>query len=139
MRDLRRASITSVLALGLACAAVPVAAQSSSGSTSTPGASSTTGTLPDNSLAGQRQGAMSGGKAPQTGDQNAAPGAAGTSGSSGSGSSGAGSSGSSAPTGGIPDNSLAGQRQGAIGGGSVSQGGAGSTESPQQSKPGSGQ
>lgn len=124
MRDLRNASIASMLAVALGLAAVPAVAQSStSGSTGTQGSGATTGTLPDNSLAGQRQGAIDGGKV-QQGEQGA------TAGQSGS---------TASPTGTLPDNSLAGQRQGAIGGGSVSQGGSGSTETPQQPRQGTGQ
>lgn len=129
MRTPRNASIASALAFGLLVTAVPALAQSSmgttnsggmnSGTTGAQGSTSTTGTLPDNSLAGQRQGAMTGGKAPQTGDQGIPPGTSGS---------------SSAPTGALPDNSLAGQRQGVIDGGSVTQGGSGSTDTTQQPK-----
>ncbi|MCG5238757.1 hypothetical protein ACIU1J_23550 [Azospirillum doebereinerae] len=130
MRTQRNAFLASALAFGLLVAAGPALAQSSpsgtmggatggtmnSGTTGAQGSTSTTGTLPDNSLAGQRQGAMTGGKTPQTGDQGASPGTSGS---------------SSAPTGALPDNSLAGQRQGVMDGGSVTQGGSGSTTTPQ--------
>lgn len=72
MRTLHSVSIASVLALGLTVAAFPAAAQSStSGSTATQGSSSTTGALPDNSLAGQRQGAIGGGSVSQGGSGSA--------------------------------------------------------------------
>lgn len=138
MKDMRSASIASVLALALAFAAVPAAAQSSSsGTTATQGAGSTTGKLPDSSLAGQRQGAIGGGSVSQGEQGGTAGSSAGTSTGTSTGS-GAGSS--VAPSGALPDNSLAGQRQGAIGGGSVSQGGSGSSNgSAEKPKQGSGQ
>ncbi|HEY0835482.1 MAG TPA: hypothetical protein VGE72_16385 [Azospirillum sp.] len=128
MRDLRRASMTSVLALAFAFAAVPAVAQSSSDNPAAPKSGAVTGTLPDNSLAEQRKGAITGDTVKQTGRQD---------GSSGS-SSGASADSPAVPTGRLPDDTLAEQRKGAIGG-TVTQGGAGSTDSPQQSKPGSGQ
>lgn len=140
MRALKNATIASALGLALAVAALPAAAQSTD--TGKP-ANTTTGKLPDDSLAGQRQGAIGGGSVSQGDAQSgssSAP-AAGTSGSSGAagGSAASGSSGTTMTpptTGGsnnaLPDNSLAGQRQGAIGGGSVTQGGSGSTDAPKQ-------
>ncbi|HYH17948.1 MAG TPA: hypothetical protein VD995_04960 [Azospirillum sp.] len=116
--------MTSVLALAFAFAAVPAVAQSSSNNPSEPKAGAMTGTLPDNSLAEQRKGAITGDTVKQTGRQE--------------GSSGASTDSPAVPSGRLPDDSLAEQRKGAIGG-TVTQGGAGSTESPQQSKPGSGQ
>ncbi|NYZ14487.1 hypothetical protein HL658_18205 [Azospirillum sp. RWY-5-1] len=116
MRSFHKATIASLMAAGLAVAAGAAVAQTSGQGGNTQ-QTNPTGALPDNSLAGQRQGTMGGGTTPQTGT----PG-----GSSGS---------SSAPTGTMPDNSLAGQRQGVIGGGSVTQGGSGSTQSPSQQQP----
>lgn len=104
MRDHRKATIASVLAVALTAAAGAAMAQTAGQATNP------TGQLPDNSLAGQREGAMTGGTAPQTARPE-------------------GSSGGSAkaPTGNVPDDSLAGKREGAIGG-SVTQGGSGSTD-----------
>ncbi len=123
MKHLQIAAGASLLALAAATFALPASAQSTGGTmpqnSGSQSSSPSTGALPDNSLAGQRQGTV-GGAVTQGGGQS------GTSGSSGN-SSGATTSGSSGGatggTGALPDNSLAGQRQGAIGGGSVSQGG----------------
>ena len=134
MKHLHSALGAAVLTLGIAAVAFPATAQTSGNTTNYGTAtqsSPTTGALPDNSLPGQRQGTI-GGTVTQGGAQS------GTSGSSGGTSGGASSSsGSSGGTSGaLPDNSLAGQRQGTMSGGAVTQGGAGSTEQPKQ---GSGQ
>lgn len=149
MKHLHSALGASVLALGIAAVAFPATAQTSGNTTTygkptpgpattdsaSPGAatqnSPTTGALPDNSLPGQRQGTI-GGTVTQGGAQSGSSGSSG--GSAGGTSSSSGSS--SGTSGALPDNSLPGQRQGAIGGGAVTQGGAGSTEKPKQ---GSGQ
>ncbi|OYD82129.1 hypothetical protein [Azospirillum brasilense] len=119
----------SALALAVLVAAVPASAQSTGGATpqgSGAQTSPSTGALPDNSLAGQRQGTVGGGVT-QGGGQS------GTSGSTTPDSSPSGASGgSTSGTGALPDNSLAGQRQGTIGGGSVTQGGNSASEPPKQ-------
>lgn len=147
MKHLRVMAGASLLALA-AAAAIPAAAQSTAQSTGgttsqgsgAQGSSPTTGALPNDSLAGQRQGTV-GGAVTQGGGQSGSSGSSGTTtyGTSGSGTSGtesSGVSGSSGGTGALPDNSLAGQRQGAIGGGAVTQGGNQSSGPPKQ---GSGQ
>ncbi|MCW2241304.1 hypothetical protein [Azospirillum canadense] len=142
MKHLQIAAGASLLALAAATFALPASAQSTGGtmpqnsgsqSSGSQGASPSTGALPDNSLAGQRQGTVGGAVTQGGGGQSGTSGSSGTTtyGSPGAGStgnsSGAATSGSSGGatggTGALPDNSLAGQRQGAIGGGSVSQGG----------------
>lgn len=112
----RTFSIASVLALSLTVAAGAAMAQSAGEATNP------TGKLPDNSLADQREGAITGGTAVQTGRPDDSSGSS-----------------AKAPTGNVPDDTLAGKRQGAIGG-TVTQGGAGSTDGkPQQQQGGTGQ
>ena len=133
MKQLHILAGASALALAAGLAVVPASAQTTGGAMPQGSGSQTspsTGALPDNSLAGQRQGTVGGGVT-QGGGQSGTSGAT-TPGASPSGSSG----GSTSGTGALPDNSLAGQRQGTIGGGSVTQGGTSASEPPKQ---GSGQ
>ena len=128
MKHLQTAAGASLLALAAATFALPASAQSTGGTmpqnSGSQSSSPSTGALPDNSLAGQRQGTV-GGTATQGGGQSGTSGSsAGSSGTTTYGSPGASpGTGASSGTGALPDNSLAGQRQGTIGGGSVSQGG----------------
>lgn len=134
MKHLHILAGASALAFAAVFAALPASAQSTGGAMpqgSGTQTSPSTGALPDNSLAGQRQGTVGGSVSQGGGGQS------GTSGSSTPDPSASGAtSGSTSGTGALPDNSLAGQRQGTIGGGSVSQGGNTTSEPPKQ---GSGQ